>query len=70
MGLGDDKGVVPRFCDEMFACIQSKEKKQPNVSSVQSQILTFMFHATQFNNFVQMLCLISLFKLVLCSRLC
>ena len=31
MGLGDDKGVVPRFCDEMFACIQSKEKEQSNV---------------------------------------
>ena len=31
MGLGEDKGVVPRFCDEMFACIQSKEKQQPNV---------------------------------------
>ena len=34
MGLGEDKGIVPRFCDNMFACIRSKEKEQVNVRTL------------------------------------
>nr|XP_002127045.1 kinesin-like protein KIF14 [Ciona intestinalis] len=32
MGLGEDSGLVPRFCDEMFSTARKKSQRQKNIS--------------------------------------